>query len=312
MKKELMNSVTRTLNRANLKLKKHSPEILMGVGIVGIVTSTVLACKATLKINDILEETKENLDKIHDGVEKEKHTKDGELYTAEIAKKDITIVYAQTGLKFVKLYAPAVIIGALSITGILTSHKVLRQRNAALAAAYIAVDKGFKEYRGRVVERFGKDLDRELRYNIKAQEVQETVVDENGEEKQVTKTVDSVDPNSISEFARFYDDGNLGWDKNPEVSLFFLKQQQSWANKMLKERGHIFLNEVYDMLGIKRTKAGNVVGWIYDEKNPIGDNFVDFGLYDQDRPKVRDFVNGRERVILLEFNVDGPILDLIQ
>ena len=312
MKSEILNSVTRTLNRTNLKLKKHSPEILMGVGIVGIVTSTVLACKATLKINDILEETKETLDKIHAGVEQEKHTSDGELYTAEIAKKDMAIVYAQTGLKFAKLYAPAVIIGALSITGIVTSHKVLRQRNAALAAAYIAIDKGFKDYRGRVVERFGKDLDRELRYNIKAQEVEETVIDENGEEKTVKKTVNAVDPNAISDFARFFDDGNLGWDKNPEISLFFLKQQQSWANKMLKERGHLFLNEVYDMLGIKRTTAGNIVGWIYDEKNPIGDNFVDFGLYDQDNPKVRDFVNGRERVILLEFNVDGPILNLIQ
>ena len=200
----------------------------------------------------------------------------------------------------------------MSITSILVGHNILRKRNLALAAAYTAIDTSFKAYRGRVVERFGKELDKELRYNIKAKEVEETVIDEKtGKEKVVKKTIAVVDPNEYSDYARFFDDGCNGWSKDPEFNLMFLKQQQSYANDLLKTRGHLFLNEVYDLLGIQRTKAGNIVGWIYDEKNPVGDNFVDFGIYDINRPKNRDFVNGYERTIILDFNVDGDILSLM-
>lgn len=308
----MKTSITRAFHRTALKFKKHSPEILIVAGVAGTVTSAVMACKATLKINDIVEEAKVTIDKIHDGVENKKHTKDGELYTEEIAKKDLTLVYAQTGVKIAKTYAPAIILGTLSLAAIISSNNILRKRNVALSAAYMAIDKGFKQYRGRVVERFGKEVDRELRYNIKAKEVEERVVDENGNEKVVTTKVGVVDPNGYSDYARIYDDGNPGWDKDPSLSLFYLKQQQSFANDKLRAQGHLFLNEVYDLLGFKRVPYGNVVGWIYDEENPIGDNFVDFGIYDINNEKARDFVNGRERVIVLDFNVDGPILDLIQ
>ena len=209
------------------------------------------------------------------------------------------------------MYAPAVIVGGLSITAILTGHNITRKRNIALAAAYTAVDKSFKEYRGRVVERFGEALDKELKYGIKTQEVEEVTVNEDGSESVVKKTVDVMDPNNISEYARFFDDGCKGWTKDPEYNLMFLKDQQRYANDLLQSKGHLFLNEVYDMLGIPRTKAGQVVGWIYDEKHPVGDNFVDFGIYDMHRTPNRDFVNGYERTILLDFNVDGSILDLI-
>ena len=246
------------------------------------------------------------MDKIHEVAEA--HRED---YTEEDLKKDTTIVYTQTAVKYVKLYAPSVALGVVSLTCILASNGILRKRNIALAAAYTAVDKGFKEYRGRVVERFGTELDKELRYNIKAKEFEEPVVDEKGKEKIKKETVSVADPNLYSDYARFFDDGCLGWSKDAEYNLTFLKQQQNYANDLLKKKGHLFLNEVYDMLGIPRTRAGQVVGWIYDEKHPIGDNFVDFGIYDMNREKVRDFVNGYERVILLDFNVDGNILDLI-
>ena len=220
-------------------------------------------------------------------------------------------MYVQTGVKVAKLYAPAVAVGALAITSVLSGHNIMRKRNAGLAAAYVALDKSFKDYRGRVVERFGKELDRELKYNIKSQELEETIVDEKGKEKTVKKTVGVVDPNEISDYAKFFDESCTGWSKDPEYNLLFLKKQQNWANDKLKAQGHLFLNEVYDMLGIDRTKYGNVVGWIYDEKNPNGDNFVDFGIYDIYSDRARAFVNGYERNILLDFNVDGPILDLI-
>lgn len=300
---------TRRLNRLGLKFKKHSPEILVATGVVGVITSTVMACKATTKIDKVLSESKEHVEKTKDYVEEHGFT---EKYTEEDYKKDLTIMYAQRGLKIARLYAPAVMLGAVSIVTILSGHNILRKRNAALAAAYATVDKGFREYRGRVIERFGEELDKELKYNIKSKELDEIKVNKKtGKEEVVKKSVHVANPNEYSDYARFFDDGCTGWTKDPEFNLMFLKDQQRYADDRLKSKGSLFLNEVYDMLGIPRTKAGACVGWIYDEKNPVGDNFVDFGIYDLYNEKGHDFVNGYERTILLDFNVDGNILDLI-
>lgn len=308
-KAELMKNVTRTFHRTGLKLKKYSPEIFVGVGIVGVVASTVMACKATTKIDEVLAEQKENIEKTKNYVEEHGYS---EKYTKEDHKKDLTIFYSRSALDLAKLYAPSVVLGTVSIAMIISGHHILRKRNVALAAAYATVEKGFKEYRGRVIERFGEELDKELKYNIKAKEVEEIVKDEEtGEEKVVKKTVNVADPGEYSIYAKFFDDGCTGWTKDPEYNLMFLKDQQRYANDLLQSKGHLFLNEVYDMLGIPRTKAGQAVGWIYDEKNPVGDNFVDFGMYDMYNEKARDFVNGYERTILLDFNVDGNILDMI-
>ena len=301
------NKMSRTFNKLGFKVKKHSPEILVAAGIIGGVTSAVMACKATTKANAILADMHEKMDNIHE-VSKMENVD----YTEQDLKKDTTIVYAQTGLKFAKLYGPSVALGALSITSILVGHNILRKRNLALAAAYTVVDKGFKEYRKRVVDRFGNEVDKELRYNIKAREVEETVIDEKtGKEKTVKKTVNVADPNTYSDYAKFFDDGCIGWTKDPEYNLMYLKGQQSYANELLKARGYLFLNEVYDMLGIPKTKAGQIVGWIYDEKHPVGDNYVDFGIFDINCEANRSFVNGYERTILLDFNVDGNILDMM-
>lgn len=303
---EIMNGATRTLNRVAFKLKKHSPEIFVAVGIVGTVTSAVMACKATTKAGDILEDHQNTIDEINEVV-----AMDRDDYTEEDHKKDVVITYTQTAVKFAKLYAPSVILGTLSLSCIVYSHSILNKRNAALASAYAIVDKSFKEYRNRVVERFGKELDQELRYNVKAKEFEEVTVNEKGKEKIEKKTVNVVDPNTYSDYARFFDDGCTGWCKDAESNLYFLKSQQNYANDLLKAKGHLYLNEVYDMLGIPRSKAGQIVGWIYDEKNPIGDNFVDFGIYNTNIEKCRDFVNSYERAILLDFNVDGNILDMM-
>ena len=308
-KNEIMNNFNRSFHRMGLKLKKHSPEILVGAGIVGVVTSTVMACKATTKIDEILTEQKENIEKTKQYVEEHGYS---DKYTEEDHKKDLTIFYSRSVVDLVKLYAPSVVLGTASIAMIIGGHNVLRKRNVALAAAYATVEKGFKEYRGRVVERFGEQLDKELKYNIKSKELEEVTVDEKtGKEKVEKKTVHVADPSTYSDYARFFDDGCAGWTKDPEFNLMFVKDQQRYANDLLKTKGHLFLNEVYDMLGLPRTKAGQVVGWIYDEKHPVGDNFVDFGIYDLYNEKKRDFVNGYERTILLDFNVDGNILDLI-
>ena len=307
--KEIINSVSYNAHRMGFKIKKASPEIMVVSGVVGVVASTVMACKATTKVNDILEETRKQVDDVHNVLDSDVVSADE--YTNDDAKKDLAIIYTQTGVKLIKLYAPSVLVGALSITGILASHKILKKRNVALTAAYATIDRSFKEYRGRVVERFGKELDRELRYNIKAQEIEEKTVDKDGNETIEKKTVSVVDPNMYSDYARIFDNGSMGWTKDPEYNLMFLKLQQNQANDRLRAQGYLFLNDVYDMLGIPRTKAGQIVGWIYDKENPVGDNFVDFGIYDIYNEKACDFVNGRERSIVLDFNVDGNILDMI-
>lgn len=304
MKEKMMNLFNSTKNG----VQKHSPEILAGVGVVGTVASAVMACKATLKLNDVLDECKETRDKIKAVEADPKYQNE---YTPEDAKKDLTVNYTQTAVKIAKLYAPAVILGSASLGCLLASNDILRKRNAALSAAYMTVDKSFKEYRSRVAERFGEEVEKEIRYNIKAQEIETIVANEDGSETVVMEEAKVMDPNLYSDYARFFDEANPNWQNDPEYNLMFLKSQQQYANDLLKSRGRLFLNEVYDMLGIDRSKAGQVVGWTYNPKNPTGDNFVDFGIYDMSKERVRAFVNGYETNILLDFNVDGNVWDLM-
>jgi hypothetical protein len=308
--KKMVERTSIMMNKVKFNAKKHSPKIFMAVGVVGVLASTVMACKATLKAPTIIEEFKEEretLEKAKNAVEEGK-IEESE-YTENDYKKDLTIVYAKTGFKFIKNYALAVALGGLSIASIVMSHKILSKRNIALAAAYTTVDKGFKDYRNRVIERFGAEVDKELKYNIKAKEIEETVVNKKGKEETVKKTVNVVDINEYSDYARFFDEGNPNWDKNPEYNLTFLNAQQSYANDLLRARGYLFLNEVYKMIGMEPSVAGQVVGWTYDPDNNNTDSYVDFGIFNGSRAVNRDFVNGYEPVILLDFNVEGNILD---
>ena len=309
-KNALVEKASRTFCKAGLKLKKHSPEILVVGGVVGLVASGVMACKATTKLSAILDDSKEQIE-LFDKVAANPEMVNEE-YTVEDAEKDKKIVKVQTAVKVAKLYAPAVAIGVVSIGAIFASNNIMRKRNVALGAAYATVDRAFKDYRNRVVDRFGEELDKELRYNLKTKEVKETVEDENGKKKTVKKNIKYMDSPMPSEFAVIYDDGCAGWTKDPEDNKFFLIQQQRYANERLKRRGYLSLNEVYELLGFPSTKAGQVVGWLYDCKDPNykGDNFVDFGLYNVDYEPNRDFVNGYERNIILDFNV-APIIDFM-
>lgn len=304
MKNKLTSALTKTFYKSKLSIRKHSPEILITAGVVGTVASVVLACKSTLKINDVLDEAKENIDKIHRYVDENGFT---EKYTEKEYNSDLTKVYVQTGIEIAKEYAPAIVLGVCSLGAIITSNNILRKRYVAMTAAYTSIDKSFKDYRKHVVERFGEELDKELKFNTKAKEITET--DENG--KEVTKIINVSEPPQYSEYARVYDDGCLGWSKDPEYNKASLLKQQDFATMKLKIQGYLFLNEVYEMLGFPKTKAGQIVGWIYNEENPVGDNYVDFGIFNTAIDKNNDFINGYERNIILDFNVDGNILDLM-
>lgn len=298
-KTEIMKSVNGVASKTVMKLKKHSPEILVVAGIAGTVVSAVLACKATTKVAEILDETKGTLDTIHEGMET--GAINGQKYTTEDGKKDTVVVYAQTGMKLAKLYGPAIILGTLSITSILASNNILRKRNVALGAAYAAIDKSFKEYRGRVIERFGEQVDTELKYGIKAKKFEEIEVDpETGKEKKVKKTVMVTDPNLQSDYAVYFDSKSRNYETNPDYNRMFLKAQQAFANDKLQTRGHLFLNEVLDDLDLPRTPAGQIVGWTKDGP----DGYVNFRIVEVER----ETEDGRhEPALLLDFNVEGNI-----
>lgn len=298
-KTEIMKSVNGVASKTVMKLKKHSPEILVVAGIAGTVVSAVLACKATTKVAEILDETNGTLDTIHEGMKT--GAINGQEYTTEDGKKDTIVVYAQTGMKLAKLYGPAIILGTLSITSILASNNILRKRNVALGAAYAAIDKSFKEYRGRVIERFGEQVDTELKYGIKAKKFEEIEVDpETGKEKKVKKTVMVADPNLQSDYAVYFDSKSRNYETNSDYNRMFLKAQQAFANDKLQTRGHLFLNEVLDDLDLPRTPAGQIVGWTKDGP----DGYVNFRIIEVER----ETEDGRhEPALLLDFNVEGNI-----
>lgn len=301
-KTEIMKNVNSAASKVITKIKKHSPEILIVVGVVGTVASAVIACKATTKVNKIIDDAKDDVDNIHEAVENGV-TKAGETYAIEDSKKDLIIVYTQTGIKLAKLYAPAVILGTLSIASILASNNILRKRNVALGAAYAAIDKSFKDYRGRVIERFGEQVDTELKYGIKAKKFEEVEVDpETGKEKKVKKTVMVADPNLQSDYAVYFDNKSRNYETNQDYNYMFLKAQQQFANDKLQTRGHLFLNEVLDDLDLPRTSAGQIVGWTKDGP----DGYVNFRIVEVDR----ETEDGRhEPSLLLDFNVEGNIWD---
>lgn len=278
--------------QAGLTLSKNSPTLLFAGGVVGVVASTVLACKATLKLEEVLEETNDKLDQIknisHDN------------YSEQDRTHDRTIVLVRGGVAVAKLYGPAVIVGALSITALVGSHKILTKRNAALTAAYAAVDKAFGEYRARVREELGEDKDREFRYGVE----EKVAVDETTGEKTKIKVASTGEP---SMYAKFFDEFNQNWSStNPEYNVAFLRFAQKSLNDQLDSKGHVFLNEAYDQLGLPRTKAGCVVGWLKGK----GDDYIDFGIFTNERnEEFLDFVTGRERSILLDFNVNGVIYE---
>lgn len=296
---KLPTSISRPLGRAGLQLAKSSPQMLFAAGIVGVVATAVTASRATLKVEAIIDEAAADLARVE-----EVSLQGRSDYSDQDKTQDTVVIYVRTAVKLAKLYALPLGIGVLSIACLTGSHHILSKRNAAVTAAYAALDRGFREYRARVVSEFGEDVDRRMRYDSEEYKMY-SITPEGVEHVHVARATYKTD---YSIYARFFDELCSSWQSVPEYNLIFLKCQQNFANDMLKARGHIFLNEVYDMLDIPRSKEGSVVGWVWQGD---GDNYVDFGVWDGLNQKAIDFVNGREGAILLDFNVDGVIYDKI-
>lgn len=295
--------VPKPVARLGLKVSKYSPEILLTAGIVGVVTATVLAVKATPKAEVILDNAKEEKEKIED-VYKDAELCEEEGLTDLDHRKDIYLVKLQTAVKVGKVYLPAFSIGITSIGFILGAHCIIKKRNVALMGAYTAMEEGYNRYRDRVREELGEDADRRFKHGIKKRESQ---VYSGKDDKVVDKEVNTYDSSDLSEFARKFDSSCTEFCAgDTDYNKTYLMASEAYMNNLLHSRGHVFLNEVYDALGMPRTSAGQQVGWV----DGSGDDYIDYGLYSPDYKGIR-FVDGKEEAIMLDFNVDGIILDLI-
>jgi Family of unknown function (DUF6353) len=268
--------LSKALGRTSLKLKKNSPHIMFGAGLAGMVTSTVLACRATLNLSDTLDQVQ------------------SDIYNARGADRDITYAYVKSAGRLGRLYGPSIGVGLVSIGLLSRSHYNLTRQNANLMAAYAALQAGYESYRARVRAELGDDRELALYRGLVA-----------GGDSDSDDIPCLTDPNELSPYAKFFDEYSPHFVKDAEKNRLYLQCQQNYANERLRAYGHLFLNEVYDMIGVDRTPAGAVVGWVISEK---GDNYVDFGMF---HPSASPFINGWENSVLLDFNVDGVIYDKI-
>lgn len=302
-------AITRKVAQQALLAQKHSPTILLGVGVVSMVGSTVLACRATLKLEEVLTGIEHDKNAAH--VVKQQvdsgDVPEGTTYTDQEMRRDLAIILVRGAARVVRIYAPSIVLGGVGIVCLTKSNRILQQRNTALTAAYIAVGRAFQSYRERVVDRYGEETDRELLYDYEEVSV---IDEETGKVAELTMVTEG--DQTGSGYSRWFDVENANWNGEAfdENNWLWLRTQQNWANDMLRSRGHLFLNEVYSMIGLAHTSAGAIVGWVYDRDNETGDNYVDFGCWDQQQNPDR-FFNGREGAILLDFNVDGSIWELI-
>lgn len=296
-------TLRKSFKKAQLTVRKHSPEILMVAGVIGTVAGAVMACKETLELEDVLDECKQ------EKIELEEQYAMCEQYSEDALKKDQVKLTIKQAVKIVKLYAPSVIMEATSIGVIFASNDIMRKRNASMAAAYATLNSMYKRYRQNVIESYGEEVDKDMRFGVKHEKV--TEIDEDGNKVKIDARIVDLDNTAlaISDYSRFFQAGCKGFDAcSGRYNLLYLKGIQAMFNNKLIADGYVMLNDVYRELGFDTIPEGWSIGWVYDEENPIGDNYIDFGLYEA-RNKNQRAVNDWEPVILMDFNVDGNLYE---
>lgn len=312
---DVLKGIKFAANLVGAKAEEHSPEICLGLGIVSMVGATVFACKGTIKAKKVIEDAKNDMEVIEEaekeGITYDASTNEELSYSHEDAIKDRAIVTTRTAIELVKCYGPAGILTVGGITLLLKGHNILRKRNIALVAAYKSISEAYKNYQERIKAYLGETAAKNLKYGVKEDEVEVDTGKKNKDGtpklKKEKKTIYEANPSEFSPYARFFEEGCKGWDPDPSYALTYLIKLQRWMNDRLKLERVVTLNDVYDELGIPRTKEGQVVGWSL--LNGKGDGYIDFGIYNQAFQPNREFVDGYESSILLDFNVDGPVWD---
>lgn len=302
----IKSTLIKSVSKGGLLLKKHGPEILTYSGIILGVAATITACRSTTHIDEVKKNHQTEMGRIET---LEKMVDSGELddseFTVNEAASSKRVVYMRTTVAYAKLYAPTIILTGLSIACILSAHNILQTRYTAAASAFAAVSAKFSDYRERVVAQYGEEVDQKFYKNIDTVEVtnDKGKVIESKKEKNV-QTLSSTD-------LWFGPDSQI-WDhENPDMNVVMLKSALDRAQNKLDYTGHLFLNDVRRLLGLRDTKEGSVLGWI---NTPDHDSVVDFGVFgcnDDPWDEVKDCPWDGTEMILLQFNCDGIIYDQI-
>lgn len=295
-----------TVGKVTFWGREHSPELLLAMGGLSMIGSVITACRGTLKFQKVIEKHNERLDKLKLIEEKQANGTAGENADIDV-KQYRKSVYLDTIWQGAKCYGPTLLLMIGGFACFMASNGIIKGRYISMAAAYAGVLKDKEHLEEEIVKEFGEDKLSELKGEKASSDIFETA--EDGEVKEV-----EGEKVTYSTYAKFFDESNPNWEKNPESNRTFLQIKQNWANHRLQTRGYLFLNEVYEMLEMEKTQAGQIMGWVY-YKDPAkakemgSANFVDFGIFNKDSVAARNFVNGTERSILLDFNVDKkPVL----
>jgi hypothetical protein len=302
-------SATRALGMTVLKGKKNSPHIFFGLGLLGAIGSVILACRATLDLEETLDEVRADIEEANAKANEEiidhfAHGNDQAITPEVIDRsereryKEVSVITVKGVVAVGKLYGPSVILGGISVACLAGSHVQMTRRNAALAAAFTSLTKAYDDYRARVRAEIGEEKELDIYRGIETVEITN--------EKGKKELVRAVNPDGRSIYSKCFDEYNENWKNHPEFNRTFLTMQEKWANQKLLRNGYLFLNDVYQMLGFPETSLGQVTGWIANSE--VGDGFVDFGMFDAHNTR---FMNALEPSIWLDFNVDGEIYRLL-
>lgn len=293
----MLASVLNRFGTVGLKVQKYIPEICMGTGAALTVIGGIQCCKATLGVEDILDEAKEEIDAIKENEEIDQ-------------KRELTKTYAKTGYKLFKLYSRGTAMFGLGLGMMFYAYGTLDGRYVGAMAASNAWENRFNKLEDGVIKKYGKDVRDELLYGVKREDIEMEVIDDEGEVKTKKYKKAKVYEDDLSDFAIFFGPGNPNWEKNPAYNLMWLRGIENYCADILRSRKHLFVNDVLDALGEKRTPEGAIDGWLYNN----GDNNFSFGIDWEDgekRPSVRRFLNGMEPSVWLDLRPQGHIWNMI-
>lgn len=314
----IFSSVARFGGKIVQKVKFRSPELLIGAGVVGLVGAAVVAVRRGVRWH-----TAAKAEIVHD-LETIKKAEGSPQYTREARVRDYAQVIGKGVWSFTQIYGPSVAVGAASVVSILAGTGILRGRLAAVASAAATAQAALDRYRQRVREKLGEDSDYEFAYEVSAKKAK--IKHEDGtKETQVTYHLvpSSGEWMSASPYSRLWDESALEWSPNRELQYLTLRSLENHFNRELDVRGVVFLNDVYTALGLPMSKDAALVGWVKDYEKPKmaklaaelgrvpGDGVISFGVFENESPSARAYLSGDDDRVVLDFNVDGVIYDLI-
>ena len=288
----MREQVTQLIGKVKLGAKRNAPEILLGGAFLTGTASIVLASRATLKAKDIKNTLEGNKMAL------EFNLNAGSI-TENEAKASIRKIYMKYALDLTKEYAIPAGLYAATVAMVFSSYKIQKNRQVALATALAACTTAYNTLLDKLKN--GAAMGLTAKEVLEGVEGREVVDQETGE-----VTIEKVQGEPVNGLYQVrFDRYATAWEKDKFQNETTLRSEENWANDRLRLQGYVFLNDIYDRLGIPRTKVGQIVGWTL---NGDGDGFIDFGIKDcAEYEDIRYDSNAFD----LNFNVDGNILDKI-